>query len=136
MVQKIHPRGVIWGPYGHFKKNQLSVLSIYIVVFVIGDFIAMFTVFAALLFAFHFILVKIKPSLCYHDPIASDFDMYQMAKDVTSKFQKIATKRQPSLQKTVSFHEENSLESGDEAIYEEPVNVYNKQNGSSVLKVI
>ena len=38
MVQKIHPRCVIWGalfpsPSGHFfKKNQLSVLSIYIVV--------------------------------------------------------------------------------------------------------
>ena len=38
MVQKIYPRGVIWGPcFPHpvdifFKKNQLSVLSIYIVV--------------------------------------------------------------------------------------------------------
>ena len=38
MVQKIHPQGVIWGPYFpppeeiFSKKNQLSVLSIYIVV--------------------------------------------------------------------------------------------------------
>ena len=38
MVQKIHPWGVIWGPYFpppvffFSKKNQLSVLSIYIVV--------------------------------------------------------------------------------------------------------
>ena len=30
MVQKIHTQGVIWGHF--FKKNQLSVLSIYIVV--------------------------------------------------------------------------------------------------------
>ena len=116
------------------EKTEEGVSEVVFKLMLIGDFIAMFTVFAALLFALHFILVKIKPSLFYHDPIASDFDfdMYQMAKDVTSKFQKIATKRQPSLQKTVSFHEENSSESGDEAIYEEPVNVYNKQNGSSV----
>ena len=114
------------------SEKSEDVTPVVLKLMLIGDFIAMFTVFAALLFAFHFILVKIKPSLCYHDPIASDFDMYQMAKDVTSKFQKIATKRQPSLQKTVSFHEENSSESGDEAIYEEPVNVYNKQNGTSV----
>ena len=114
------------------SEKSEDVTPVVLKLMLIGDFIAMFTVFAALLFALHFVLVKIRPSLCYHDPIASDFDMYQMAKDVTSKFQKIATKRQPSLQKTVSFHEENSSESGDEAIYEEPVNVYNKQNGSSV----
>ena len=114
------------------SEKSEDVTPVVLKLMLIGDFIAMFTVFAALLFALHFILVKIKPSLCYHDPIASDFDMYQMAKDVTSKFQRIATKRQPSLQKTVSFHEENSSESGDEAIYEEPVNVYNKQNGTSV----
>ena len=114
------------------SEKSEDVTPVVLKLMLIGDFIAMFTVFAALLFALHFVLVKIKPSLCYHDPIASDFDMYQMAKDVTSKFQKIATKRQPSLQKTVSFHEENSSESGDEAIYEEPVNVYNKQNGTSV----
>ena len=112
------------------SEKSEDVTPVVLKLMLIGDFIAMFTVFAALLFALHFILVKIKPSLCYHDPIASDFDMYQMAKDVTSKFQRIATKRQPSLQKTVSFHEENSSESGDEAIYEEPANVYNKQNGS------
>ena len=114
------------------EKSEDGVSEVVFKLMLIGDFIAMFTVFAALLFALHFILVKIKPSLCYHDPIASDFDMYQMAKDVTSKFQKIATKRQPSLQKTVSFHEENTSESGDEAIYDEPINIYNKQNGSSV----
>ena len=83
------------------EKSEDGVSEVVFKLMVIGDFIAMFTVFAAFLFALHFILVKIKPSLCYHDPIASDFDMYQMAKDVTSKFQKIATaKRQPSLQKT------------------------------------
>ena len=114
------------------SEKSEDVTPVVLKLMLIGDFIAMFTVFAALLFALHFVLVKIKPSLCYHDPIASDFDMYQMAKDVTSKFQKIATKRQPSLQKTVSFHEENSSGSGDEAIYDEPVNVYNKQNGTSV----
>ena len=114
------------------SEKSEDVTPVVLKLMLIGDFIAMFTVFAALLFALHFVLVKIKPSLCYHDPIASDFDMYQMAKDVTSKFQKIATKRQPSLQKTVSFHEENSSGSGDEAIYDEPVNVYNKQNGSFV----
>ena len=86
------------------SEKSEDVTPVVLKLMLIGDFIAMFTVFAALLFALHFILVKIKPSLCYHDPIASDFDMYQMAKDVTSKFQKIATKRQPSLQKTVSFH--------------------------------
>ena len=43
MVQKIHSQGVIWGalfssPSGHFfKKNQLSVLSIYILVLVVGE---------------------------------------------------------------------------------------------------
>ena len=95
------------------EKSEDGVSEVVFKLMVIGDFIAMFTVFAAFLFALHFILVKIKPSLCYHDPIASDIDMCQMAKDVTSKFQKIATKRQPSLQKTVSFHEENSSESGD-----------------------
>jgi len=123
---------IVFCPFIMSEKSEEGVSEVVFKLMLIGDFVAMFTVFAALLFALHFILVKIKPSLCYHDPLASDFDMYQMAKDVTSKFQKIANKRQPSLQKTVSFHEENSSKSGDEAIYEEPVNVYNKQNGSSV----
>jgi hypothetical protein len=41
MIQKMHPRGVIWGPFSlsqleFEKENLLSVLSLYIVVLDLG----------------------------------------------------------------------------------------------------
>ena len=93
--------------------RELNVNDVVFKIMVIGDFIAMFTLFAVFLCLLHLIVAKIKPSLLYHD--VDDFG-------VVSRLKEMVRNRQAS--KTVSF--------GDEAIYEEPKNIYEEQRSSVV----
>ena len=62
------------------ENNSNDVNGLLLKFMIIGDFIAIFTIFAALLFTFHFILVKINPSLCYHNAMPNEkFDISKMA---------------------------------------------------------
>ena len=74
------------------SDNSNDVSGLVLKLMIIGDFIAMFTIFTALLFTFHFILVKIKPSLCYHDTMPNEkFDISQIAKGYMWRFFKSIT---------------------------------------------
>ena len=95
----------------------------------IGDVIALSTIFAVLIFTVHFILVKFKPSWFYHKKRKNeDIDVNQMVRRMSTKFKHLVIGN-PPLGKRVSrqvsfggvdqlFNIETGGEKG-EAIYEE-----------------
>ena len=94
----------------------------------IGDVIALSTIFAVLIFTVHFILVKFKPSWFYHKKRKTeDIDVSQMVRRMSTKFKHLVNLENPSVGKekslggkrvsrNVSFAE---IDTGGEAIYEE-----------------
>ena len=93
----------------------------------VGDVIALTTIFAVLIFTVHFILVKFKPSWFYHKKRKTeDIDVSQMVRRMSTKFKHLVNLENTSMEKgialggkrvsrNVSFAE---VEKG-EAIYEE-----------------
>ena len=90
----------------------------------IGDAIALSTIFAVLIFTVHFILVKFKPSWFYHkNRKTEDVDVNQMVRRMSTKFKHLVnlgnppigpTEKKNIFEKRVSFGGEKG-----EAIYEE-----------------
>ena len=97
----------------------------------IGDVIALSTIFAVLIFTVHFILVKFKPSWFYHKKRKSeDIDVSQMVRRMSTKFKHLVNLENPSTEKgislggkrvsrNVSFAEVETGGEKGEAIYEE-----------------
>ena len=68
----------------------------------IGDVIALSTIFAVLIFTVHFILVKFKPSWFYHKKRKTeDIDVNQMVRRMSTKFKHLVIGN-PPLEKRVS----------------------------------
>ena len=97
----------------------------------IGDVIALSTIFAVLIFTVHFILVKFKPSWFYHKKRKTeDIDVSQMVRRMSTKFKHLVNLENPSTEKgislggkrvsrNVSFAEVETGGEKGEAIYEE-----------------
>ena len=97
----------------------------------IGDVIALSTIFAVLIFTVHFILVKFKPSWFYHKKRKTeDIDVSQMVRRMSTKFKHLVNLENPSVGKekslgekrvsrNVSFAEIDTGGEKGEAIYEE-----------------
>ena len=97
----------------------------------IGDVIALSTIFAVLIFTLHFILVKFKPSWFYHKKRKTeDIDVSQMVRRMSTKFKHLVNLENPSTEKgislggkrvsrNVSFAEVETGGEKGEAIYEE-----------------
>jgi len=97
----------------------------------IGDVIALSTIFAVLIFTVHFILVKFKPSWFYHkNRKTEDIDVSQMVRRMSTKFKHLVNLENPSTEKgislggkrvsrNVSFAEVETGGEKGEAIYEE-----------------
>ena len=97
----------------------------------IGDAIALSTIFAVLIFTVHFILVKFKPSWFYHKKRKTeDIDVSQMVRRMSTKFKHLVNLENTSMEKgialggkrvsrNVSFAEVETGGEKGEAIYEE-----------------
>ena len=70
----------------------------------IGDAIALSTIFAVLIFTVHFILVKFKPSWFYHKKRKNeDIDVSQMVRRMSTKFKHLVNLESPPLGKGISL---------------------------------
>ena len=93
----------------------------------IGDVIALSTIFAVLIFTVHFILVKFKPSWFYHKKgKTEDIDVNQMVRRMSTKFKHLMNLENLPLGKRISLGGKRvsfgGVETGGEkgeAIYEE-----------------
>ena len=98
----------------------------------IGDVIALTTIFAVLIFTVHFILVKFKPSWFYHKKRKTeDIDVSQMVRRMSTKFKHLVNLENSStmgkriflggkrVSRNVSFAEVETGGEKGEAIYEE-----------------
>ena len=93
----------------------------------IGDVIALSTIFAVLIFTVHFILVKFKPSWFYHKKRKTeDIDVNQMVRRMSTKFKHLVNLENLPLGKRISLGGKRvsfgGVETGGEkgeAIYEE-----------------
>ena len=93
----------------------------------IGDVIALSTIFAVLIFTVHFILVKFKPSWFYHKKgKTEDIDVNQMVRKMSTKFKHLVNLENLPLGKRISLGGKRvsfgGVETGGEkgeAIYEE-----------------
>ena len=93
----------------------------------IGDVIALSTIFAVLIFTVHFILVKFKPSWFYHKKRKNeDIDVNQMVRKMSTKFKHLVNLENLPLGKRISLGGKRvsfgGVETGGEkgeAIYEE-----------------
>ena len=95
---------------------------------IIGDFVALFTIFAVLIYAFHFFVIRAKPSLCYYDPYDPPLDLVddvsERMRKFSSKIKRRLSKDRESLGKKVSFEVNiDAINEPEEAIYEEPMEV-------------
>ena len=106
-------------------KGEVSDLEFKLML--IGDVIALSTIFAVLIFTVHFILVKFKPSWFYHKKgKTEDIDVNQMVRRMSTKFKHLMNLENLPLGKRISLGGKRvsfgGVETGGEkgeAIYEE-----------------
>ena len=103
-------------------KGEVSDLEFKLML--IGDVIALSTIFAVLIFTVHFILVKFKPSWFYHKKRKTeDIDVNQMVRRMSTKLKHLVNLGNPTMGKRVSRGVSfGGVETGGEkgeAIYEE-----------------
>ena len=89
-------------------------------VMVIGDFIALFTIFGCIILALHFFIITTKRSWCYFNSWGEEDNISLLIKRLSSKIRK---KEPENLDKKVSF---DFCTDNDEAIYEEPQEVMSR----------